>query len=143
MISSTDTYGATHQVATTKFVGNEGQQAATLLKRRILVNFGKLDASRFLTTPLADVIREIDDLAREGGTITITDRMRIREAKEKTQTRWTKAYWTFKDYFTLDGIAQTLLGHCDDTMDLPAAWHLFNLHMIGGPSLQGVLMTIT
>ena len=92
MISSTDTYGATHQVASTKFVGNEGQQAAILLKRRILVDFGKLDASRYLTTPLADVIREIDDLAREGGTITITDRMRIREAKEKTQTRWTKAY---------------------------------------------------
>ena len=44
MISSTDQYGVTHQVASAKFVGNEGQQAATLLKRRILVQFGKLDA---------------------------------------------------------------------------------------------------
>jgi len=43
---STDQYGATHPVSA-KFVGNEGQQAATLLKRRILVDFGKLDASRF------------------------------------------------------------------------------------------------
>ena len=143
MISHTDTYGATHQVASTKFVGNEGQQAAILLKKRILVEFGKLDASRFLTTPLADVMREIDDLTKEGGTITINDRMRIRDAKEKTQTKWTKAYWNFKDFFTLDGIAQSLIGHCDDTMDLPAAWHLFNLHMIGGPSLQGVLMSMT
>ena len=86
MISSTDKYCATHQVATTKFVGNEGQQAATLLNRRILVDFGKLDASRFLTTPLAEAMREIDDLTKESGTITITDRMRIREAKGKTQT---------------------------------------------------------
>ena len=98
MISHTDTYGATHQVASTKFIGNEGQQAAILLKKRILVEFGKLDASRFLTTPLTDVMKEIDDLAKEGGTITITDRMRIRDANEKTQTKWTKAYWNFKDF---------------------------------------------
>ena len=44
MISSTDQYVATHQFASAKFVGNEGQQAATLLKRRIIVDFGKLDA---------------------------------------------------------------------------------------------------
>jgi hypothetical protein len=25
-------------------------------------------------------------------------------------------------------------------MDLPRAWHYFNQHLIGGPSLQGVLM---
>ena len=138
---STDQYGATHPVSA-KFVGTEGQQAAILLKKRILMDFGKLDALRFLTTPLADVMREIDDLTKEGGTITLNDRMRMREAKEKAQTKWTRAYWTFKDFFTLDGIANSLFGHCDDSMDLPTAWQLFNQHMIGGPSLQGVLMSM-
>ena len=28
-------------------------------------------------------------------------------------------------------------------MDLPRAWHYFNQHLIGGPSLQGVLMSMT
>lgn len=62
------------------------------LKKRILMDFGKLDALRFLTTPLADVMREIEDLTKEGGTITLNDRMRMREAKEKVQTKWTRAY---------------------------------------------------
>jgi hypothetical protein len=74
---STDQYGATHPVSA-KFVGTEGQQAAILLKKRILMDFGKLDALRFLTTPLADVMREIDDLTKEGRTITLNDRMRMR-----------------------------------------------------------------
>ena len=89
-------------------------------------------------------MREIDDLTKEGGTITLNDRMRMREAKEKAQTKWTRAYWTFKDSFTLDGIANSLFGHCDDSMDLPTAWQLFNqhMHMIGGLSLQGVLMSM-
>ena len=42
------------------------------------------------------------------------------------RNRYLEAYWTFKDYFPLDGIAQSLIGHCHSTMDLPAAWHLFN-----------------
>ena len=87
MINSTDQYGATHQSATVKYIGNEGQQAAILLKIRILVEFGKLDALRFITTLLTDVMKEIDDLAKEGGTITITDHMRIREAKPKRELR--------------------------------------------------------
>ena len=87
MISSTDQYGATHQSASHSFIGTEGQQAAISLKKRILVKFGKFDALRFLTTPLADVMKEINDIAKEGGQLTINDCMRIREAKEKVQAK--------------------------------------------------------
>ena len=144
MIHSTDQYGATHQPSPRGFVGTEGQQAAMVLRKQILIKMGKNDSSRFLTTKLSEILKEIDELAKPeaGKTLSVKDKLSIQEAKKKAQAQWSKAYWEFKEFFTVDGYANSLLESCDDTLDIPRAWHYFNQHLIGGPSLQGVLMSL-
>ena len=144
MIHSTDQYGATHQPSPRGFVGTEGQQAAMVLRKQILIKMGKNNSSRFLTTKLSEILKEIDELAKPeaGKTLSVKDKLSIQEAKKKAQAQWSKAYWEFKEFFTVDGYANSLLESCDDTLDIPRAWHYFNQHLIGGPSLQGVLMSL-
>ena len=146
MIHSNDQYGATHQSSSLNaFVGTEGEQAAMLLRKKILIHMGKRDSTKFLTTTLPDILKEIDELAKPeaGGSLSVKDKLSIQAAKKRAQEQWNRAYWEFKEFFTVDGYANSLLESCDDSMDLPRAWHYFNQHLIGGPSLQGVLMSMT
>ena len=85
MIHSNDQYGATHQSTPRAFVGSEGQQAAMVLRKQILIKMGKNNSARFLTTKLSEVLKEIDELARPeaGGTLSIKDKLSIQEAKKK------------------------------------------------------------
>ena len=123
MIHSSDQYGASHQPPSRGFVGTEGQQAALVLRKQILIQMGKKDFTRFLTTKLLDVLKEIGELAKPeaGGILSVKDKLSIQEAKKQAQAQWNRAYWEFKEFFTVDGYANSLLESCDDSMDLPRA----------------------
>ena len=88
MINSTDSYGATHQsLSLNAFVGTEGQQAAMLLRKRILIHMGKRDTTKFLTTTLSDILKEIDEVAKPeaGGSLSVKDKLSIQAAKKRAQ----------------------------------------------------------
>jgi hypothetical protein len=79
MMNSLVQYGATTLsaqpgVAFTRFKGTEGQQEAIQLRRRILIALGQRDTARFLTTPLQDILKEIDAISDGAQSVTVAEK---------------------------------------------------------------------
>ena len=102
------------------FTGMEGPEAATKLGISIKLTLGRMNAVKFLTTKLEDIL---DDTPKPDDGATL---YQINTLQRSIKTEWTKAYWTVRAFFKPNSPAFDRLKQFDDTCDLPELWKTFN-----------------
>ena len=131
-MSTTTQHGATHpgdKGDIPAFCGTEGLLIATQLSKRIKLYLGSLNSRDFLTTPQEEIL----DVVR----IKLEDQPSLLYKEEKSiKDRWSKCYWWIRSLFKVGSTADSHFNPCDDEMDIPMLWKIFQKQYLGGDNVH-------
>ena len=111
------------------FNGTEGILEATRLAKQIKLYLGSFDCREFLTTPKEEILDRIRSKLEDQPSLLYKEEKSIKE-------RWSKSYSWIRSLFPDGSTADSHFIPCDEEMDIPMLWKIFQKHYLGGENIR-------
>jgi hypothetical protein len=131
-MSTTTQHGATQpgdRSDIDSFSGTEGLLVATKLAKQIKLYLGSFDSREFLTTPKEEILDNIRSQLEDQPSLLYKEVKSIKE-------RWSKTYSWIRSHFKDGSTADSHFIPCDEEMDIPMLWKIFQKHYLGGENIR-------